>query len=78
MNVLITGGTGLIGCALVAALISEGHTVSVLTRNPENAGKNLPSGVVAVKWDGRSTEGWAHLIEKTDAVIKSCWRKYCR
>ena len=69
MNVLITGGTGLIGRALITALILEGHPVTVLTRNPENASKNLPSGVGAVKWDGRTTEGWAHLIEETDAIV---------
>lgn len=69
MNVLITGGTGLIGTALVAALVSDGHTITVLTRNPEETRGCLPAGVLAHKWDSCSPEGWGHLIEGTDAII---------
>jgi uncharacterized protein (TIGR01777 family) len=39
MNILITGGTGLIGRALVAKL-QEKHEVTVLTRHPVNTQKN--------------------------------------
>ncbi|MXZ80267.1 MAG: TIGR01777 family protein [Gammaproteobacteria bacterium] len=35
LNVLITGGTGLIGQALIPALENRGHRVSVLTRRPD-------------------------------------------
>lgn len=35
MNVLITGGTGLIGRSLCASLLADGHQVSVLSRKPE-------------------------------------------
>lgn len=38
-SILITGGTGFIGSRLVEALIAAGHTVTLLTRNPENAAK---------------------------------------
>ncbi len=69
MQVLITGGTGLIGRALSAALLRGGHRVIVLTRSPEKAREILPAGAVAFKWDGRSPEGWAHLIKETDAVV---------
>jgi uncharacterized protein YbjT (DUF2867 family) len=37
MRVLITGGTGLIGRALSANLVADGHEVIVLTRSPERA-----------------------------------------
>ena len=69
MNILITGGTGLVGRALCAALLADGHQVSVLTRNPDKARNALPSGVLPFKWNGRSPETLSHLIEKTDAVI---------
>ncbi len=35
MNILITGGTGLIGTPLVQKLISLGHQVTVLSRSPQ-------------------------------------------
>jgi uncharacterized protein len=69
MNVLITGGTGLIGQALIPALLTDGHKVSVLTRSPAKVQVVLPPEVTAIQWDGRSTDGWAYVIEGTDAVI---------
>ena len=35
MNILITGGTGLIGRALCAALLRDGHVLTVLSRKPQ-------------------------------------------
>ncbi len=69
MKILIAGGTGLIGKTMVKSLLEDGHQVSVLTRNPEKAGKSLPQGAVPVQWDGKTPEGWGHLINETDAVI---------
>jgi len=69
MNILITGGTGLIGQGLSAALIEAGHHITVLTRNPKKGMLVIPSSVTLIKWDGYSTDGWSHLIEETDAVI---------
>ncbi len=69
MKILITGGTGLIGRALIDALLADGHAISVLTRNPEKARNVLPSGVIPYKWDAATPEGWSHLIPESDAVI---------
>ena len=69
MNVLITGGTGLIGRALSNVLLANEHRVTVLTRDPEKRADGLPSGVIPARWDGHSPEGWSHLIDKSDAVI---------
>lgn len=67
MKVLIAGGTGLLGQALARSLIADRHEVWVLTRNPDKA--RLPAGAKAAGWDGRTTEGWGHLINEMDAVV---------
>lgn len=40
--ILVTGGTGLVGTRLVAALVGAGHDVTVLTRDPAHA-RHLPA-----------------------------------
>lgn len=47
-TVLVTGGTGFIGTALVRQLLQEGRRVIVLTRDPLQARANLGPGVWAV------------------------------
>jgi len=62
MRVVIAGGTGFLGAALVRHLQDEGHAVTVLTRRPERRHH--------VRWDpnGPVTE-WAHGLENADAVV---------
>lgn len=69
MNILIAGGTGLIGHALCSALAAEGHQAHVLTRNPQKAKTQLPAGVEPYPWDAKTTQGLGHLINEVDAVI---------
>jgi len=68
MRVLITGGTGLIGRALSANLVADGHEVIVLTRSPERS-THLPDRVQAERWDARTAEGWGHLADGADAIV---------
>ncbi len=67
MNILITGGTGLIGRALTRSLLVDGHAVWVLTRG-ESAAPSA-GGVTRVHWDGRTTAGWGDLVLGMDAVV---------
>ncbi len=69
MNVLITGGTGLIGRALTASLLADGHQVIVLSRSPERHQHRMPAGTRLVPWDGRTPAGWGHVLEEVDAVV---------
>ena len=69
MRTIITGGTGLIGRALIDGLIADGHTVTVLSRSPDKHQATLPAGVTAVQWDGVSAQGWGHLADGADAIV---------
>jgi uncharacterized protein len=50
MRVAVTGATGLIGSAVVRALVDRGDDVVALTRNGARAGSVLGSGVEAHEW----------------------------
>ncbi len=67
MKYIITGGTGLIGKALSQTLLAMGDEVIVLSRNP--AAAQVPAGVQVAGWDGRSSQGWAHLVNEVDGVV---------
>jgi len=67
MNILISGGSGLIGTALTRSLLADGHKVWVLTRNPAQA--RLPEGAQAVRWDGRTSQGWIGVFSQMEAIV---------
>ena len=67
MRILITGGAGLIGRALIDLLLPEGHEITVLSRHPGRA--SLPAGVTLARWDGVSTDGWGQMMDGMDAVV---------
>jgi uncharacterized protein (TIGR01777 family) len=70
MRVVIAGGTGLIGRALSSILAAEGgsHEIVILSRAPERA-RDLSRGARAVRWDARSTDGWASTVDGADAIV---------
>lgn len=68
MQIVITGGTGIIGRRLVQHFIQGGHGVKVVSRQPDKPA-HLPGEVVFASWDGQSAAGWGHLIEGVDAVV---------
>jgi uncharacterized protein (TIGR01777 family) len=68
MNVMITGGSGLIGNALTKSLLSDGHRVWWLSRNPSKM--RAPQGVVVLAWDGRTVHPeWLGEFGQMDAVV---------
>lgn len=64
MNIMISGGTGLLGTALTKSFLADGHKVFILSRKQSDR-----SDVQIVKWDARTTHGWGHLINEMDVVI---------
>lgn len=63
MNILITGGTGLIGQALIAELYKQDANIIVFTRNIANAQKKLPIHVEFITSLSQS------IIESSDVII---------
>ena len=68
MRVIITGGSGLIGRALTESLVSDGHEVIILSRNPAKI-SHLSAGAKAVGWDARTAAGWGPLADAAEAIV---------
>lgn len=64
MKILIAGGSGFLGRALTKSFLGDGHQVYILTR-----GSRVPAGAQAVQWDGKTADGWGHLLNQMDVVI---------
>lgn len=65
-TILITGGTGLLGSALTKLLLSEGHKVIILTRNPKPS--NQPD-IEYAKWDAKSETIDKNAVSSADYII---------
>src|SRR3990172_8850265 len=68
MNVVILGGSGLVGRALSSDWANDGHVVTIVCRPPEEVPPLQPI-VEVVRWDGRTTAGWADRLDGADAVV---------
>lgn len=77
MRVLVTGGTGFIGRALVARLAASGHSAIILTRNLQVTQRGrpgfvrphpLPPGAAAMPWNPPDPVP-AAALEGVDAVL---------
>lgn len=64
MNIVITGGTGLIGRHLIPRLLELGHQITVVTRNPQKASSVL--GPRVTLWQGLADQS---NLNGVDAVI---------
>jgi uncharacterized protein YbjT (DUF2867 family) len=66
-DVLVTGGTGVLGARLVPLLAARGHDVRVLTRRTWPSG--LAAGAMAVPGDVRTGSGLEEAVAGVDVVI---------
>jgi uncharacterized protein (TIGR01777 family) len=64
MKVVIAGGSGFIGEAVVRHLVSQGHDVAVLTRNPRGVAMGR-----ALRWDAKTQGPWSSDVAAADVVI---------
>ncbi len=65
MKIVIAGGSGFIGHALLPLLQDQRHELVVLTRHPD---QTLPAGRAA-EWDGKQLGAWTAEVTDADAVI---------
>lgn len=70
MKVILPGGSGHVGEALIRAFAAEGHECVVLARDP--ARYRGPARAVA--WDGKTLGPWAAEIDGADVVINLAGR----
>jgi uncharacterized protein YbjT (DUF2867 family) len=66
-DVLVTGGTGYIGSALIPALLERGHRVRVLTR--QGSAGRVPEGAEAVVGDPLSIESIKSALRFGDTIV---------
>ena len=69
MRVFITGATGLIGSAVVAELLSAGHTVTALTRSDASAARATAAGAATVRGGLADLDVLRASADEADGVI---------
>lgn len=68
-RILITGGTGFIGRAVVEALVRRGDEVTVLSRNPARAAEELPDSVRSIAYEPNTEGAWLSEVAGQDVVV---------
>lgn len=69
MQIAITGGTGLIGPALARSLVSAGHQVKVLSRNPDRHRALATPGLTLAAWSPARSGELAESLAGCEAVV---------
>lgn len=69
MRVIVAGGTGFIGSALVEELLGAGYEVVVLSRDKAKAEARFSDRVRGAAWDGRSAAGWGELADGAKGIV---------
>ncbi|MBK6984243.1 MAG: TIGR01777 family protein [Bacteroidetes bacterium] len=69
--ILISGGTGLVGKALTQRLITEGHEVRILSRNPQSSSqlKSFYWNVEKNEIDEKAFDGVEHIVHLAGSGI---------
>lgn len=73
MNILITGGTGLVGTALVKELQNRNHTVRILSRSQSEEENEFHWNVAEKIIDEKAFENLDYIIHLAGANISERW-----
>lgn len=71
MQVFILGGTGTIGTAVVAELVSRNHQVLALSRSEKSDKPLISAGATPFRGDLTEPAHWADAAVSSDAIIQS-------
>jgi len=75
-RIVLAGGTGFLGRALVKHLQGSGYAVSILSRTPRSTHE---PGIREIAWDARTLGDWTSELEGAQAIINLCGRSVnCR
>lgn len=74
MRIVVAGGTGFLGSALVEALAREGHEVVVLSRRAPEAPPpgqvwRARKAVTHAGWSADHEDRWAHVLDGADVLV---------
>jgi nucleoside-diphosphate-sugar epimerase len=75
MYILVTGGTGFVGGAVIRALQRHGHTVLTLLRNPDRARSLLEADVAVAFGTMHDPDSYGPLVNQVEAVIHAAQEK---
>lgn len=74
-RIVLAGGSGFLGRALLRQLLVKNYEVVVLTRSP----RPRADGVMEVTWDGRTLGDWVSYVDGVHAVVNLAGRSVnCR
>ncbi|EFH89005.1 NAD-dependent epimerase/dehydratase family protein [Ktedonobacter racemifer] len=68
MNIFVTGATGVLGKTLVPKLVAAGHTVSAMSRTPENDDRLRRAGAHPVQVDLFDVEALKQVLAGHEAI----------
>ncbi len=73
MRIVITGATGMIGTALCSSLLTGGHSITALVRDPARAKESAIPGVTYVAFNAadksETATVWKQSVANADAII---------
>lgn len=69
MEVLVTGGTGVVGASAVSALLKHGHAVRLLSRHAERDARGWSDGVTPITGDVSDATTLVGAADGCDAVV---------
>lgn len=73
MQVFLTGATGIIGSAVLDAMIKGGHPVTALARDPEKAEKLAAKGAAPIIGELGMPKTYGEPVKAADAVVHAAF-----